>query len=58
MSMSKITMLQTKIWLYIAAFGSCIIVASWLLQVVFFDAAYINREKATVQNLGRNLAEE
>lgn len=58
MNMSKITMLQTKIWLYIAVFGSCIIVASWLLQVVFFDAAYINREKYTVENLGRNLTEE
>lgn len=58
MNMSKITMLQTKIWLYIAVFGSSIIVALWLLQVVFFDSAYINREKYTVQNIGRNLAEQ
>lgn len=58
MNVQKITMLQTKIWLYIAVFGSSIIVALWLLQVVFFDAAYVNRERYTVQNLGRSIANE
>lgn len=55
MSMSKITMLQTKIWLYIAVFGSTIIVALWLLQVVFFGSAYENRERYAIENLGQQI---